>query len=477
MRGQRPTSPLSNLIRIGAAGFLVGVAFLVWSIFSPRVEPTRPQPKVAAAAARVPANERSANERSAKKPMGLLAGTIGQIESSVVRIEAATENRTSQIGSGFVIDARGLVATSFHVLAEAKQATVLFRDGATYEVDGYVAVQPDSDLAIVALKAPPSSLTPLVLSEAGDPAALSPVVAIGHPHGIDFSPYDGRISRILNTSQLPPRSRRFVLEGFPSETDQRWIQHTAALAEGNSGGPLLDEQGQVIGVNTWVDKEARFGYAIHVQHLRELKSTVTDQKVPLTALHKKDPAPDRIDSLQAKDLEDLFDQAKAFRFRPLSADDYVVLQQLAWAVTVVQLPQSLEHSRTDRDLTELTRAADRIVKRLERETWDDLGQMTIVNEYALPRLNEPRAGGFFFATVDRVVEGPDGSRGALMRLAGETQMLFMPLDDQLVLPTAGTQCLVLGVNYHGQVVRYGENPLNLTSATVIATRTILPLGR
>ncbi|MFM2095902.1 MAG: putative serine protease HhoA precursor [Planctomycetota bacterium] len=507
MRSKLIKNPLSNLLRIGAVGILVGAAFVAWSMLSPRVESarvksTRAVEKRAFAkrsrengtAAQNNAAQRSGPDgfeitgterqtlsgREATQPsdhasprtLDALSAAMERIEKSVVRIEASRDDQANQIGSGFVIDARGLVVTSLHVLTDSTQASVRFRDGATYEIDGYAAVDPDSDLAIVSLKSPPADLSPLPLGDSRDPATFSHVVAIGHPHGLDFSPYDGRISRILNTSELPARSRRFVLEGFRSDSNQRWIQHTAALSEGNSGGPLLDDQGQVIGVNTWVDKEARFGYAIHIRHLRDLQNAIQQTTVPLADRAKKD----RIAAIQPADFDELYTRANAFRFRPLSADDYEVLQQLAWAVTVVQMPRSFGDARGEKEMRDLVQAADRVVKRLEKEKWDDLGQLTIVNDHALPRLSEPRSGVFFFATVERIVEGPDGTRGALMQLAGDQQMLFMPLDGQLGSPAAGTQCLVLGVNYDGRVVRYGDNPLQLITALVIATRTILPLS-
>ena len=62
-----------------------------------------------------------------------------------------------------------------------------------------------------------------------------------------------------------------------------------------------------------------------------------------------------------------------------------------------------------------------------------------------------------------------------MQLAGTEQMLFLPLDGSLFDAEPGTTCLVLGVNYDGKVVRYGENPLRLITAPVIASRSFVPL--
>jgi hypothetical protein len=101
--------------------------------------------------------------------------------------------------------------------------------------------------------------------------------------------------------------------------------------------------------------------------------------------------------------------------------------------------------------------------------------VTLINEFAVFRVGRPANGVFFFGSVDRVVEGPDRTKGALIRVAGFERMVFVRIDTLLISLRPGTQCLVVGVNDQGQVVRFGDNPLNLEVAHVIATRTILPL--
>ena len=72
-------------------------------------------------------------------------------------------------------------------------------------------------------------------------------------------------------------------------------------------------------------------------------------------------------------------------------------------------------------------------------------------------------------------DAPKLARGALVRVAGGEPMMFVRIDTLLIHLEPGDQCLILGVNDQGQVVRYGENPLDLHQAHIIATRTILPL--
>ena len=440
--------------------------------------PPAPDPKPAeldppARASGAP-RELAARRRTNQTPA--VADRLEQLEDAIVKIETGEEGELDSLGSGFVIDAQGLVATNYHVIAEATQARVRFKNGTAYEVEGYAALDTDLDLAILRLRQPPAELTALTLATTRDPLRLSPVVAIGHPRGVEFSPFDGKVSRVLTTSQLPATSQRFLRQLISGRSDHRWIQHTAALSEGNSGGPLLNERGEVIGVNTWVDKEARFGYALHVSHLRELQDDVAAASEPLRKYARKDArVAELLRTLTPERLEQLLAEAERQQWRPDSAATYEVLQQLAWAVTVVNLPDTLARGQLDDRLDALGKVTERIVRRLASQRWDAVGQMTLINDHALAQIDRPMAGLFFFGIVERTVEGDAGERGALIQVAGSEQMLFLPLDDQLVVPAAGLQCLILGVNYDGHRVRYGNNPLQLITAHVIASRTLLPL--
>lgn len=406
-----------------------------------------------------------------------LAERLEWLESAVVRIETGDDGEFVGLGSGFVIDSSGLVATSYHVVGDSTEARVRFKNGAAYAVAGYRAVDRELDLAVLQIEMPPTTLRALELADAArEPSRLSPVVAIGHPGGVEYSTFDGKVSRTVTTGELPAGSQRFVRRAIEGRANQRWIQHTAGLSEGNSGGPLLDSSGAVIGVNTWVDREARFSYALHADHLRELLSRPLNELAPLARYARPEARTlDALNRLTPERMEALFAEAQKFDWRPETVEQYEVLQQLAWSVTVVQLPDTFSRGKLNDRLDALSVTAARVVRRLAEQPWDALGQVTLVNDLATPRLFRPMEGQFLFATVERVVEGDDGTRGAILKLAGEAQPLFLPLDRELSLPDAGLQCLVLGVNYDGHRVRYGDNPLKLITAPVIATRTILPL--
>ena len=406
-----------------------------------------------------------------------VAAVTAALDHSVVKIEALEADDARGLGTGFVVDRRGLVATSWHVMAEATMAVARFSNGTAYEIAGYVAVEPELDLAIVTLRDPPADLKPVVLMDEDDPERLSQVVAIGHPRGLEFSPFDGRVSRVLTTTQLPASSQRFLRRMIRGQRDQRWIQHTAAISEGNSGGPLLNERGRVIGVNTWVDRQARFSYALHGLYVKEMLANVTDRIEPLARYARPEAQMAHLlRRLTADRIDELAARARQFDYRPESAEDYEVLQQLAWAITAVQMPADFTRGLLDDRLAELTPVVRRVLADLAARRWDAIGQITIINEHAATQIDQPLVGLFLFATVERVVRGDDGEQGALLRMAGVESTLYVPLDGQLGLPEPNQQCLLLGLNYEGRKLRYGDNPLKLITAHVIASHTLLPLN-
>jgi len=398
-------------------------------------------------------------------------------ESAVVAIESRGSIDRRSHGSGFLVAGTGLVATNLHVAASCTEAVVRLADGATYEVAGYAAVDPAHDLALLALKGMPTNLAGLSLAN----SELSPrqaVWAIGHPQGIEFSVSVGEVSRIAPTSDLPEAAQRFLRELAPGVAEARWIQHSAMLSPGSSGGPLVDGEGHVLGINTWIDQESHFSYALHVEHLVALlPHAKADAAVPLVEQATTEARVNhQLWQLSADRLRSLLEQGRGMKWQPRSLDDYRILQQLAWAITVARLPDALAARGTLGDrLDELARAADAATAQLRKEKWNRLGQVTILNEYAEVELRRPRAGLFFFATIERVVDGDDGRRGLVATLAGFDQPLFLALTGELVVPEAGSQCLVLGVNDQGRLAQWRDQAMRQVSAPIIVPGAIVRL--
>ncbi len=147
-----------------------------------------------------------------------------------------TQQRVTDEGSGFVIDSDGRILTAAHVVAGASSITVTFQDGATRGAK-VLGVDDSSDVAV--LRVAPAGLTlhPLTLGSSGSLAVGDPVGVIGDPLGFDRSLSTGVVSALERTIEAP--------DGF---VISHAVQTDAALNPGNSGGPLLSSQGQVIAI-------------------------------------------------------------------------------------------------------------------------------------------------------------------------------------------------------------------------------------
>ncbi|MBM5800073.1 MAG: PDZ domain-containing protein [Cyanobacteria bacterium K_DeepCast_35m_m2_023] len=163
-------------------------------------------------------------------------------------------------GSGFIFDASGLILTNAHVVAQSDKVTVGLQDGRRVE-GTVVGLDPLTDLAVVRLAGGgPWPLAPLGNSDAlqvGDWA-----IAVGNPFGLDNTVTLGIISNLnRNASKLGITDKRLDL-----------IQTDAAINPGNSGGPLLNADGEVVGINTLVRSGpgAGLGFAIPINRARDV---------------------------------------------------------------------------------------------------------------------------------------------------------------------------------------------------------------
>jgi S1-C subfamily serine protease len=144
-------------------------------------------------------------------------------------------------GSGFVYDNNGHIVTNAHVVNGAKQIDVTFSDGTVRSAD-IVGQDLNSDLAVVKVDSMPSDAAPLPLGDMTKLAVGQTVVAIGNPFGLEGTLTRGIISGLGRT--IPALTQFSIPEA---------IQTDAAINPGNSGGPLLNLQGEVVGVNAQIE--------------------------------------------------------------------------------------------------------------------------------------------------------------------------------------------------------------------------------
>ncbi|MGC4886806.1 S1C family serine protease [Micromonospora sp. DT227] len=175
-----------------------------------------------------------------RKPESL-AGVAERVLPSVVTIRVASLGGTSE-GSGFVVSTDGHIVTNDHVVADGPgKATVVFNDGSTAAAT-VVGQDPESDIAVI--KVTRSGLTPVQFGDSDALAVGDPVLAMGSPLSLANTVTAGIVSALDRTMQA----------GEPGGPTRYYaaIQTDAAVNHGNSGGPLVDGAGRVVGVNSTI---------------------------------------------------------------------------------------------------------------------------------------------------------------------------------------------------------------------------------
>jgi putative serine protease PepD len=175
-------------------------------------------------------------------------------------------------GSGFVYDMDGHIVTNDHVVQGATSVKVTFSNGKTYDAT-VVGTDPSTDLAVLKVDAPASMLHPLDLANSDDVAVGDGVVAIGSPFGLEGTLTTGVVSALDRT-----------IDGTNGYSIPGAIQTDAAINHGNSGGVLLNMQGDVIGVTSQIESDSGgnvgIGFAIPSNTVRSVADQlVSGQKV------------------------------------------------------------------------------------------------------------------------------------------------------------------------------------------------------
>lgn len=165
------------------------------------------------------------------------------VAPSVVAIQISTQSGGG-VGSGVIVDSKGLVLTNDHVVGDASSVYVTLDDGRIYEAT-IVGTDPTTDLAVVQLKDAPDDLKSAVFADSDAVRVGDPVMAMGNPLGLSNTATTGIVSalnRPVTTSSTDVTSRDVVVTNA--------IQIDAAVNPGNSGGPLFNAAGEVIGITS-----------------------------------------------------------------------------------------------------------------------------------------------------------------------------------------------------------------------------------
>ncbi len=166
------------------------------------------------------------------------------------------------LGSGFVVDKAGHIVTNYHVIAGAKSVEVSFSNSDNMKAK-IVGSDPSTDIAVLQIDARSRALTPLLLGNSDRVRVGDSVVAIGNPLGFDRSVTAGIVSAVQRAISAPNE--------YPID---HVIQTDAPINHGNSGGPLINSRGEVIGVNGWIatgsGSGGNIGFAIPVNTVRDV---------------------------------------------------------------------------------------------------------------------------------------------------------------------------------------------------------------
>jgi S1-C subfamily serine protease len=168
------------------------------------------------------------------------------------------------LGSGFVIDRAGHIVTNYHVVEGARSVEVSFSNNESLKAS-IVGRDPSTDIAVLQVKATSRALQPLPLGNSDAVRVGDQVLAIGNPFGLDRTATAGIVSALQRPIQAPN-----------GDEIDHVIQTDAALNHGNSGGPLIDARGEVIGVNSQIqtggttDGNVGIGFAIPINTVKSV---------------------------------------------------------------------------------------------------------------------------------------------------------------------------------------------------------------
>jgi len=221
-------------------------------------------------------------------PRDRKAALIDRVGSGVVVVQTKNVfDEDAALGSGFVIHRDGVILTNYHVIAGAASVTVSFRDHDKVVPAQVHRVDRKHDLALLQIEKLYPGVHVVEIDSKSVPEQGATVWTVGHPQGLHDTVGWGDVNAIRRTGDLP-ENLRAELEIFGNS---RWLQTDAVLASGSSGGPLLNEWGQVIGVNTFI-AGPQLGFAIHISHAQQVYSEGKDApplELPLPPGDDADP--------------------------------------------------------------------------------------------------------------------------------------------------------------------------------------------
>lgn len=195
-------------------------------------------------------NSKSTGKRAAATEGGLVpvrteplrgGDLVKAVMPSVVRINNVGPDGAGT-GSGYLVHPDGLVVTNYHVVAGAAKIDVEFQDGTKADSPGYLLVEPKYDIAVIKIDLPEGHPVVPVPISPDLPDQGAGVMAFGTPQGLNFTTTTGSVSGIRDEQAMENATGR--------DLSGTWVQTDTSISSGNSGGPLCDDRGNVVAMNT-----------------------------------------------------------------------------------------------------------------------------------------------------------------------------------------------------------------------------------
>lgn len=364
-----------------------------------------------------------------------LADVVERIKPGIVLFTVRdAKGEELGLGTGFIVSPNGLAVTNHHVVAGGSQITAGLSNGSTVDVRGIVTTDEERDLAVVQLGTPQGLYTPLRFADEVTLRQGAKVIAVGHPRGLEFTVTEGIISAVRTTAELPADAREFL----DAPVDQQWIQTTAAISGGNSGGPLMLPDGRVIGINTWVAGGENLGFAGHVRHVKDTLSRVGPRPSfqNVAAYNKahgglKRAEADMSEAL-AVGLPKVFAEAEAIDWQATTEENIEKIEIFTGGVTLARSRGSA------------TQEIEELGAQLAGRMWDYVRHVERLNAFAVDSLADGSRTAMLYGRISSV--DPEDGRRFRLTLAGRAiEMTVAELQQPKPPHRVGDRVVVFGV--------------------------------
>ncbi|MDD5432426.1 MAG: trypsin-like peptidase domain-containing protein [Candidatus Omnitrophica bacterium] len=182
------------------------------------------------------------------------------ISPAVVYITNKTLAGEEYLGSGFVVDPKGIVVTNFHVTKLSKEINVKFKNGKSYPVTGIIYYDARFDICIFKIEA--DDLPTILLGNSDSAYIGDKIYVIGNPLGLEYTFSDGLLSGVREYNKL------------------KYLQFSAPISPGNSGGPLINSKGEVLGIVTFLMQGGQnLNFALAINTIKPLITTTSKMSI------------------------------------------------------------------------------------------------------------------------------------------------------------------------------------------------------